>query len=445
MTKKLISFICIILFGIFTNTIVNAKYVFNNQFEIVNLNIDRSKPIIELINIENTNTGFEKYANKTHTISINVKFKDKNIDKVFCDKEHIKVKIDNNYVEISDMQFIKISEKQGEKNYKIQLKNVNYNGKLQIEFIKGTVIDTSKLENDKLDINTEIMIDNIAPSGTFTEECIAEGKVKGSVNLSENIRRIDGWEFSQDNLQITQVFTNNISYELPIIDYASNKTMVNIDITKATYINIIFASHNSEVGWTYGYGNYDVAGKAAIDRNALFKTEAIAFNFSGSVDNDFIQANTYINTYWGEGGADKVGDVIYKHGYNPDENTYKSMNSPDLVTIDGKRYFQLGGAGVNQWNNTDINGENPIPMEHAVWYLYGICGMKMRLKDYSKYSIIYQVYVHEIGWINACSDGQECMYSRTKPISAFRIALVPKTEKQFVIDTWNKDVSTIRK
>lgn len=440
MIKKLISFICIILFGIFTNTIVNAKYVFNNQFEIANLNIDRSKPVIELINIENSNTGFEKYANKTHTIGINVKFKDKNIDKVFCDKEYVKIKIDNNYVEIQDMQFIKISEGQGEKTYKIQLKNVNYNGKLQIEFIKGTVIDISKLENEQLEIDTEIIIDNISPGGIFVEECIADGKVKGSVKLSENIRKIDGWEFWENNLQITQVFTNNISYQLPIMDYASNKTIVDINITKASYINLIFASHNSEVGWTYGYGNYDIAGKSVIEMNPVFKTEAIAFNFSGSVDKDFIQANAYIHTYWGEGSYGKWENTIYKHGYNPDENSYKSMNSNDLITIDGKQYFQLGGQAVNLVGNTDINGKNPITVENAMGYPYGICGLKMKLKDYSKYSIVYQIYVDETGWINACSDGEECMYSKTKPMSAFRIALVPKTEKQFVLDTWNKDV-----
>ena len=53
MKNKLISFICVILVGVFTNTVVNAKYIFNNKFEIANLNIDRTKPVIELINIEN--------------------------------------------------------------------------------------------------------------------------------------------------------------------------------------------------------------------------------------------------------------------------------------------------------------------------------------------------------------------------------------------------------
>jgi len=77
----------------------------------------------------------------------------------------------------------------------------------------------------------------------------------------KKVRSIDGWEFSEDGLQLTKQFTNNISYQLPVTDYAGNISMVDINILKATYINLIYASHNSRVGWSFGYGNYDVAGK----------------------------------------------------------------------------------------------------------------------------------------------------------------------------------------
>ena len=132
--------------------------------------------------------------------------------------------------------------------------------------------------------------------------------------------------------------------------------------------------------------------------------------------------------------------MLYKHGYNPSSTTYKSMKSNDLVTIKGKKYFQLGGAGVNALNQTDINGKNPVP--GSTEYVYGISGIKLKLKDYSYYSIIYQILVDKVGWISACSDGEECMYSSSKPMSAFRVTLVPKTEKQYVLDMWNKDVGT---
>ncbi len=427
------------------NTIINAKYIFNNEFYIADLNIDRTKPVIELLNITNNNLSYENYANKSHTIKLTIKITDKNLKQVFCDKQHIKVKINNDYVLLENMKFTNINNLSEEKIYEIELKNIEGNGKLKIEFIEGTAIDTSELQNDKLEIDTKIIIDNIAPKGQISEEGISGGKVKAKINLSENIREIlEGWTFSKDKLNIEKEFTNNISYELPIIDYAGNKSIVNIEITKATYINIIYASHNSNIGWTYGYGNYDVAGSKAIQQNPILKTEALAFNFTGNISNDFLQANAYINTYWGEGKKAKctTSNMLYNHGYNPTEYTYKSMNSSDLVTIGNKRYFQFGGSGINLNGTTDINGNNPIPAEVANQFKYGICGIKMKLKDYSQFSVVYQILVNKRGWISACSDGQECIASKQEPMSAFRIALVPKTEKQYILDTWNKDVGT---
>ena len=313
-----------------------------------------------------------------------------------------------------------------------------------IEIINGTAIDTSKLENDKLEFDTNIVIDNIAPSGIFQENKIEDGKVQAIINLSENIRKLDGWEFSEDKLKIEKEFTNNVSYELPIVDYAGNKSIVNIDIVQATYINIIYASHNSVVGWTFGYGNYDIAGAEAIKEDPIHKTEALAFNISGNVDDDFVQASSYIYTYWGEGSKGKCMDtsMVYNYGYNPENGIYKSMKSDDLVTINGKKYFQFGGSGINSYENGDINGNNIIPIDISIQYLYGICGINFRLKDYSQFSVVYQIFVDKVGWINACSDGQECMYDKVSPMSAFRIALIPKSEKQYVIDTWNKDIGS---
>lgn len=419
---------------------VNAKYIFENQFTIANINIDRTKPIIKIIDIQNSNTGYENYANKTHTIKIKLEIKEKNIKQINMDTEHIKVKINEKYINTANIKMEKIDN--NKEIYQIELKNLNENGKLTIEILQETAIDLGNLTNDKLELDTHIMIDNIAPTGTFTEEQINNGKVNGTINLSEGIKDLEGWKLNENKTIAEKEFTNNISYQLPIEDFAGNQGIIEINITKATYINIIYASHNSNVGWTFGYGNYDIAGKEAIKQNSKFKTEALAFNVSGNIESDFVQAQAYVYTHWGEGsyGRCNTSGMLYKHGYNPSSTTYKSMKSNDLVTIKGKKYFQLGGAGVNALNQTDINGKNPVP--GSTEYVYGISGIKLKLKDYSYYSIIYQILVDKVGWISACSDGEECMYSSSKPMSAFRVTLVPKTEKQYVLDMWNKDVGT---
>ena len=441
---KLLIILIISIFIISLSTIIYAKYIFQNEFYIANLNIDRTTPKIELVSISNSNTDYESYANKTHTITIKVKITDKNLKDVFLDKDHVNIKINDEYVNYGNIQFNKIQDITDGGIYQIKLSNLEGNGNLKIDILEGTAVDTSELKNELLRINTNITIDNIAPEGDFTEIKISDGRVNAVINLSEKIKELEGWKFSNDKLKAEKEFTNNISYELPIVDYAGNRTIINVDITQATYINIIYASHNSVVGWSFGYGNYDVAGKDAIEEDRIHKTEALAFNISGNLDSDFVQARAYIYTYWGEGsyGRCTTSGILYNYGYNPLDGNYKSMKSTDLVTIGNKKYFQFGGSGINSYENGDANGNNIIPKDIATQYKYGISGINFKLKDYSQFSIVYQILVDKVGWTQTCSDGQECMYAKDKPMSAFRIALVPKTEKQYVINTWNKAVGT---
>lgn len=410
------------------------------------MNIDRTKPKIELIEIQNTNTNYPKYANKTHTISFKIKATEKKIKENNFVKDFFGFKLDENNINIAEDNFsIKEIESTNEgKIYKIDIKGISGNGKLSMQIKEGAIIDKGGLKSESQNIDTGITIDNIAPVGKFKETKIQDGKVNGEITLNENIRKIDGWSFKENNLKTTKEFTNNISYQLPITDYAGNTSNVDINITQATYINVVYASHNSCIGWSFGYGNYDIAGKDAIKVNPVYRTEALAFNITGNIDKDFVQANTYIYTYWGEGSKGKctTSGLIYNYGYNPGKNLFKSMNSSDLVTINSKKYFQFGGSGINGYLNTDANSQNPIPGEVANKYKYGISGITMKLKDYSQYSIIYQILVNGAGWVKTASDGSECTYNHNTPMSAFRIALVPKTEKQYVINQWNKDVGT---
>ena len=417
-----------------------------NTIDVAKMNIDRTKPKIELIEIQNTNTNYPKYANKTHTISFKIKITEKNIGQNNIVKDFFGFKLDGKNIDIvnGNLSIKEIESTNEGKIYKIDIKGISGNGKLSMQIKEGAIIDKGGLKSESQNIDTGITIDNIAPVGKFKETKIQDGKVNGEITLNENIRKIDGWSFKENNLKTTKEFTNNISYQLPITDYAGNTSNVDINITQATYINVVYASHNSCIGWSFGYGNYDIAGKDAIKVNPVYRTEALAFNISGNVDKDFVQANTYIYTYWGEGSKGKctTSGLIYNYGYNPGKNAFKSMNSNDLITINSKKYFQFGGSGINGYLNTDANSQNPIPGEVANKYKYGISGITMKLKDYSQYSIIYQILVNGAGWVKTASDGSEGTYNHNTPMSAFRIALVPKTEKQYVINQWNKDVGT---
>lgn len=43
-------------------------------------------------------------------------------------------------------------------------------------------------------------------------------------------------------------------------------------------------------------------------------------------------------------------------------------------------------------------------------------------------------------WLTAVANNTETMLSTNKPMSAFRVAIIPTSEKQNQLDTWNKDV-----
>ena len=441
--KKVFLLIMIFITVISMNTFVYGKYVFEHTSIAAKIDIDRNPPKIELVSISNTNTGYEKYANKSHTIIARVKVIEKNIKENSFNKNTIIVNIENTRVSPEKIEIKEVERTSETIVYDIILKQLNGNGDLVIKIPEGTIIDKSFNVSQEKIINTNITIDNIAPKANFQEKVITDGKVEANINLSEQIRPVEGWNLS--DLTLKKVFTNNVIYELKVIDFAQNETKVQINISKATNVELIFASHNSEIGWTFGHTNYDIAGKEAILRkHPDYKTEALAFRLKGNIDKDFVRVRAFVYSHWGQGSKAVCGDsgMIYSYGQNPSATTWKTMNSTDLVTLRGEKYFQFGGSKINIYNRTDINGKNPIPEAVANRHPYGISAITMSLKDYSYYSIMYQILVDKVGWLEPCSDGQETKYSYDKPMTAIRVTLVPKTEKKYILEKWKQDVGT---
>ena len=104
--------ICLLIgtFIIFSYSTIYAKYIFQNEFCVANLNIDRTKPKIELVDIKNTNSKYTNYANKTHIITVRIKVTDKNLKEVFLDNEHVKVKISDKIVKNVNIKYNKIQD-----------------------------------------------------------------------------------------------------------------------------------------------------------------------------------------------------------------------------------------------------------------------------------------------------------------------------------------------
>ena len=404
-------------------------------------NIDKESPIIEIQKISNSNTAYTNYANKDAEISVIIQIKDDRKIVKSIEESNVKILTNNNEIMPKVKKITLQKDEEKEKQILLKLSGIQEEGDLKLKILKDSVKDEIGHSSLELNKDLKIKIDNTKPQVTYSQNKVENGKIKAQIIANEKIRKLEGWTTESDTL-ITKVFASNVSYITEIQDLAGNKSSIEINVIQATNVVLSYASHNSEVGWTYGYGNYDIAGLDAIKRNSKFKTESLAFSINGNINKDFLQVRAFAYTYWGEGGASYCCEngQIYYHGWNPSKTEWDTLLSKENIVLEGNKYIQFGGTGINHSNNTDINGENPIPSQLGNQYKYGISAIQLKLKDNSEYSIVYQIYVDELGWIKPAKNGEIECYKEDKPMSALRIALIPNSEVNALLNTWNLDI-----
>lgn len=421
-----------------------AKYVIEDINTVAKLNIDRCKPNIELISISSSNTNYENYANKTHTLTARIKIIEKNIITNNFSQDKIQIYVNNNLINPTFKSFSLLSENPSEKTYEFSFTNVTGNGNLQISIPEGIIEDRSGLINDPKIFPTTITIDNTPPIGTFQETASSNNNSKAIITANENIRPIEGWNLDNNSKKLSKEFQNYITYELPITDFAQNTSKVLIDIKNATNIILEYSTYDDYQQYKVASGG-QISAPDTISSNSICTSETIIFRLDGNIDASSLQGRIFLYTHWGQNskGICYHSELPYYYGYNPKtNNTWFDITSNNSTRYNKELFTQLGGIGLNVANKTDSSRKNPIPENIASQYLYGVSGMQFRLKNNSNLSVVYQAYIKKIGWIPVSCNGEECFYQHDKPFSAIRINIVPNSEKQYLIDYWNKDVNT---
>lgn len=441
MNKKLC--ILFVLFFIFLPCfyyISFSKYSFDYSFCASKIMIDQ-KPKIEVLSVTNTNTGYEKYANHTHKITLTVKITEKNITTNHFHRDYINVFVGDSKVS-STIGIHLVSSTHEELVYSMSISDLTSNGYLSIYFPEGIIEDSSSQTNTALHFHTNILIDNISPQASGQEISIENNQSKYVIDCDENIRPFGNWDLS-NNRSLSKIFSSPIYYPISVTDYAGNETEVFIDIKNATDIMLYYANYN-----TYRFSKFDsngqISGKQAIIDSANYKSEMIILHLEGAISQDDLQARVFDYTYWGENtrAVCDYSEIDYFYGYSPSPSSWYDMHSQNVIRCLGKISLQLGGQGHNIANNSCSDTFNPIPKAIADKNLYGLSGIALNLKNSNDYSIIYQVYVPNVGWLKATSDGEESTYSHDKPFSAIRINIVPKSEKQYILKYWNQFIGT---
>jgi len=440
-TKILISLFFIFTLSLFIQTSF-SKYIVEDTFTAFNLDIDRCKPNIELLDITTSNELYPTYANKTHTITGHFKLIEKNIIKNNLNSENIKFKVNTDFISPNFINFSLISETTEEKIYEFSFTNTINDGNLNIVIPEGIIEDKSSLINEEKNLFTGIVVDNTLPVSTFNEIPITDNKSKAEIKSNELIRPITGWNISDDYLCLSKDFSNCISYTLPVTDFAENQAEILIDIKNVTKLSLEYGTYDDYSKQTI-VSNGQISAPDTISSNSVCKSEVILMRLLGDISPSILQGRAYVYTPWGDTAYSYCGnsELIYYHGYNP-KNNWLNIGTQNQLIFNKNIFSQLGGRGLNVANAKASNVKTSIPKDVAAKYPYGISSIQFQLKDCSEFSVVYQSYVKDIGWIKASYDGEENLYQYNKPISAFRINLVPKTDKQYLINYWNRDVST---
>lgn len=140
---------------------IQAKYIFQYEFDIANLNIDRTRPKIELLSIDNSNTTDKEHAHKSDIITIKIKISDRNLKDVYLDKEHLNIKLDDKDEDNASIKVDKIEDITYGGIYQIELTKLDGNGALKVNILEGTAVDTGELKSEVFEIDTNIFVDNM--------------------------------------------------------------------------------------------------------------------------------------------------------------------------------------------------------------------------------------------------------------------------------------------
>ena len=414
-----------------------AKYIFEYKETAFELDRDRTFPNVEILEIINTNIGYESYANKTHEIILKIKVYDNN--KLINNLTNFEILVNKEKNDCTKETKI-LEETENYIIYQIKLTNITGDGELFIKIPEKSFADDSKNEMKEFLLKTGILIDNTAPIVDYSQILKSNGKAEVNLISNEKVRMLEGWKLNETGMINSKEFISNISYHRNIVDLAGNVSSVNIDVKETTYLGLEIKAHMSSSGWQTTES--DIIGR--IEKgNYKYKFESLLFRTGENIPKDFLQIAGFVYSYWGEGSYAISGQfgAVYNYGINPVYG-YKTMLNSNLVNYKGKAYVHLGGEGINYRGYTDINGNNPIPVDIARQYRYGISGIKLDLKEHSENSIIYQIFFNNTGWLETCKNGELAMKSENEPIEAMRVAVIPNSELEFILQEWNEDIGT---
>ena len=143
MKKKIICFMLIFFSIGFIQVNSCAKYVQDVEIDVANVELDRTEPELYFLDVYNVTT-YTTSEGKRYDISIGMKVKEKKLVEDTIKKDKINVWVDHVKTEV-EMEITETKHTEEEHIYKIDIRNLEGTGYLNIHFERGAVTDVARL------------------------------------------------------------------------------------------------------------------------------------------------------------------------------------------------------------------------------------------------------------------------------------------------------------
>ncbi len=132
--------------------------------------------------------------------------------------------------------------------------------------------------------------------------------------------------------------------------------------------------------------------------------------------------------------------ILFQYGFYNSHGKQTLVSNGKIATLNSisskSIYAKLSGHSTSSLQGKSYiysNSKNNYPFTSIFEWI------KSKCKNTSDFCIVYQIYVKDIGWLKAICDKPEDLTQKSKIISAFRMNLIPTTEKEYLIHFWNRD------
>jgi len=291
------------------------------------------------------------------------------------------------------------------------------------------------------EVVAHINIDNTKPVGEveYSTKEITNKEVEATIKLSEPIEEVEGWEYIKENNILKKTYKENASESIVIKDLAGNENQINVDV-----LNIDKTLPKIELS--------KINNANTLDPKVGNKLHEIVLSIKILDDNIQKQVDLKkIDVFVGDVKSN-CGKLLKNIKLQEKQLTFdlkltdiEEEGELKIMFNDNTCKDKAGNENKKTEINTDIKINNtPVIYTYATYtkekgWQYEIKDNQISLADFSEFSVIYQIYDKNKGWLNPAVNGEKIENFKSGEVLKMRMAITPNKDVEKIMNIWQNE------